>query len=1404
VAVVCSAGAVTGDDCNKTQVFTYKATDACGNEASDTVTYTWKIDITPPEVECVTNEVTVAGDANCQALLPALEATATDNCDGVLPVVQTPPVGTLITGDSDTVVTMFAIDDCGNSNSCEVIVKVNCTGGLAIAKTVYLGHDSGASCPGSELVQGTHGDAVTYCMTVTNTGTMDLYDVTVTDNLLSPPVSTNLGTLGVGQAFSFHVDRYILSDLTNRATAQGTDPIGGTYEVDDTAVVLQWMKIGGSVFLDVDTDGEYDPEDTNGIAEVTVTLLDANSIVVATTTTAADGSYVFTNLPPGSYTVVETDPLGYFSTGDIVPPNDNRIPVTLVSGTDSTGNDFLDAQIADLTVFKTFLSATEPDAAGDFKATYRIDVINPADSAATYGLTDDPDPDGEVTVNGADVTGLITTSFTGGGPYELADDASIAAHATNTYWLELDLTLSAAVLGGTASVSDCLEEAGEYVAKNGLFNAATITYGAETTTVTVIDCGEIPPYIVPEKTFVSASEPDVDGKFQVTYTVTVKNTGGTAGTYNLVDKPDPDANVTITAASWSGQASGSQSDGGPYPLADDMAIAAGATHSYTLVLSAQLSAAVIGGTASVSDCLEEAGEYVAKNGLFNAATITYGAETTTVTVIDCGEIPPYIVPEKTFVSASEPDVDGKFQVTYTVTVKNTGGTAGTYNLVDKPDPDANVTITAASWSGQASGSQSDGGPYPLADDMAIAAGATHSYTLVLSAQLSAAVIGGTASVSDCLEEAGEYVAKNGLFNAATITYGAETTTVTVIDCGEIPPYIVIDKTFGSASDVDGLGNFVATYTLKVKNTGGSPTFYDLQDIPAFDPNIIIAGGTVTGHSNLTLVGAGPYPLVTDEAIAAGETHTYTLTLNAQLIAEVMEGTAIVRTCGEENGTPQAGEGLFNEMKVTYGDTNQELYADDCGDIPPIPRYTLVKELVSPLGRPAILGEAVVFTLTVENIGEVGLAVVPLVDTYDPALLTYASAMPPADDSTMPGTVIWTNVGPLGTGDSVTVTASFTAVGYGEGTNTVVTAPITETGFPLPPQTSSVPYSVAGAGIGDTVWYDVDGNGILDSGEPGLVGVAVALYDNTANLLAATATDVAGFYSFTNLPPGTYAVVVDPLSLPSYRQTADPDYPGIPVPPGEDDHRTTTPIVLAAGQEYWDADFGYQPIPLLSVIGDIAAFTREGQTIVRWETIESWDTAGYYLERQVDGQWVRISQNLIPYPLFGASPIVFEDGDPGAVVGGTYLYRLVEIEIDGDVLFYGPYELTVNGAGRTYADWAAARFTPEELDDPAISGREADPDGDGLSNWQEFLAGTDPKNADSVLQVTGIARVAEGLELRWDSVAGRTYRIAVADSLLSPYLPLEEAILATDGNGRALLSTDFGDRQMYFRVILLNQ
>lgn len=347
-------------------------------------------------------------------------------------------------------------------------------------------------------------------------------------------------------------------------------------------------------------------------------------------------------------------------------------------------------------------------------------------------------------------------------------------------------------------------------------------------------------------------------------------------------------------------------------------------------------------------------------------------------------------------------------------------------------------------------------------------------------------------------------------------------------------------------------------------------------------------------------------------------------------------------------------------------------------------------------------------------------------------------------------------------------------------------------------------------IGDRVWRDDigGGDGIQDPGEPGLANVPINLYSDpgeghgTLALVATNITDANGFYVFTNLPPGAYVVkVITNSVLTGFTQSGDPDYHGIRLPDDAGDNCTTVPIALSSGQAFTNADFGYWRAPfLLAVIGNIEAFTRAGQTIVRWETIESWGTAGFYLERLVGTEWVRISKSLLPFPLFGTPPIVYEEVDPEALAGGTYLWRLVELEYDGNELIYGPYSLTVNGPGRTFSDWIAMHFTGDQQEDPSISGRDRDPDGDTLTNWQEFLAGTNPNSADSVLQITEVRKVPGGIELRWDSVAGRTYRIAVSESIFSPFLPLDHKILATDGNGRLTLTTNFGSRQMFYQVI----
>ena len=70
-------------------------------------------------------------------------------------------------------------------------------------------------------------------------------------------------------------------------------------------------------------------------------------------------------------------------------------------------------------------------------------------------------------------------------------------------------------------------------------------------------------------------------------------------------------------------------------------------------------------------------------------------------------------------------------------------------------------------------------------------------------------------------------------------------------------------------------------------------------------------------------------------------------------------------------------------------------------------------------------------------------------------------------------------------------------------------------LPIPPSLAS---------LGDFVWEDLDGNGIQDSGEPGVLGVTVNLFDCTGgNPIATATTDADGMYLFDNLTPGDYYV-----------------------------------------------------------------------------------------------------------------------------------------------------------------------------------------------------------------------------------------------------------------------------------------
>jgi hypothetical protein len=61
---------------------------------------------------------------------------------------------------------------------------------------------------------------------------------------------------------------------------------------------------------------------------------------------------------------------------------------------------------------------------------------------------------------------------------------------------------------------------------------------------------------------------------------------------------------------------------------------------------------------------------------------------------------------------------------------------------------------------------------------------------------------------------------------------------------------------------------------------------------------------------------------------------------------------------------------------------------------------------------------------------------------------------------------------------------------------------------------------------------------------------------------------------------------------------------------------------------------------------------------------------------------------------------------------------------------------------------------------------ADPDGDGTTNTEEYVAGTDHRDPNSYLKLDGI-RVAEKTVLSFKAVSNRTYSVLYKDSLTDP-------------------------------------
>ena len=94
----------------------------------------------------------------------------------------------------------------------------------------------------------------------------------------------------------------------------------------------------------------------------------------------------------------------------------------------------------------------------------------------------------------------------------------------------------------------------------------------------------------------------------------------------------------------------------------------------------------------------------------------------------------------------------------------------------------------------------------------------------------------------------------------------------------------------------------------------------------------------------------------------------------------------------------------------------------------------------------------------------------------------------------------------------------------------------------------------------------------------------------------------------------------------------------------------------------------------------------------------------------------------------------------------------------------------------------------------------DADGDGLTNLQEYIFGSDPNNASSGYPLTSVAPTSGGFIFSFPTIAGRNYQPQVSTNL-STWSALGSSVA---GDGTTKSATDFttGPRRFYRLIISL--
>jgi protocatechuate 3,4-dioxygenase beta subunit len=132
----------------------------------------------------------------------------------------------------------------------------------------------------------------------------------------------------------------------------------------------------------------------------------------------------------------------------------------------------------------------------------------------------------------------------------------------------------------------------------------------------------------------------------------------------------------------------------------------------------------------------------------------------------------------------------------------------------------------------------------------------------------------------------------------------------------------------------------------------------------------------------------------------------------------------------------------------------------------------------------------------------------------------------AFDDLVPGTYTLTETQPVDYFDGIdTAGTAGGTVGADEFTDIVLASGVAGTGYTFGERAS--------VSIGGVVFADIDGDGVQDAGESGILGVTVSIESSDSAITDSVVTAADGSWSFAGLPPGTYTITEEGQPLVGY-------------------------------------------------------------------------------------------------------------------------------------------------------------------------------------------------------------------------------------------------------------------------------